>query len=107
MKSFIFQKVGVLAVCVLGISFAVNSAMFAFPLTYQDQKKDQEKDKLNVSPEEQKSLGNINTANGAEAKIKAAGEYLKKYSKSPMRVRVARYVADEIVVVKDYEQKIS
>ena len=112
MKSFIFQRVGVLAVCVMGISFAVNSAMFAFPLTYQDQKKEQDKDKEkakqpNVSPEEQKSLSNLNTANGPEAKIKAAGEYLKKYSKSPMREQVARYVADEIAGVKDFEQKIT
>jgi tetratricopeptide (TPR) repeat protein len=92
----------------LGISFTLNSAISAFPLTYQDQKKEQDKDKQpNVSPEEQKALSNIKTANGPEAKIKAAGEYLKKYSKSPMREQVARYVADEIVVVKDNEQKIS
>ncbi|MCI0660463.1 MAG: hypothetical protein L0220_05260 [Acidobacteria bacterium] len=108
MKSFIFHRVGVLAVCIIGISFGLNSAISAFSLTYQDQKKGQDKDKQpNVSPEEQKSLSNINTASGPEAKIKAAGEYLKKYSKSPMREQVARYVADEIVVVKDNEQKIS
>jgi len=98
----------VLAVCVLGISFALNSAIIASPATSQDQKKEQDKDNLpNVSPEEQKSLSNINSATGAEAKIKAAGEYLKRYSKSPMRERVARYVADEIVGVKDNEQKIT
>jgi tetratricopeptide (TPR) repeat protein len=108
MRSSIFHRAGVLAVCVLVSSFALNSATFAFSLTPQDQKKEQDKDqKPNVSPDEQRSLSKINSATGAEAKIKAANDYLKKYSKSPMRVEVAKHVADEIVQVKDNEQKIS
>src|SRR5262245_9617136 len=108
MRSYIFHTAGVLAVCVLGISFALNSAIVASPTTSQDQKKEQDKDKLpNVTRDEQTCLNNIHSATGAEAKIKAAGDYLKRYSKSPLRERVARYVADEIVGVKDNEQKIA
>ncbi|MBO0719895.1 MAG: hypothetical protein J2P41_03680 [Blastocatellia bacterium] len=60
-----------------------------------------------ISEDEQKALAKINTASGADAKLKAAAEYLKKYSKSQMRPRVAGVIVDEIGAVKDYSQKIT
>lgn len=60
-----------------------------------------------VSDGERKAIEKINTSTGAEAKLKAAAEFVKKYSKSALRPRVAGYIADEISAVKDNSQKIS
>jgi tetratricopeptide (TPR) repeat protein len=76
--------------------------------TKQTQTQEQTKDQLPpVSDAEQQALTKINTATGVEAKLKAAEEYIKKYPKSQMRVRVAGYMADEIILVKEPAQKIS
>jgi hypothetical protein len=60
-----------------------------------------------VSDGERKALEKINTSSGAEAKLKAAGEFVKKFPKSSMRTRVAGYLADEIYAIKDNAQKIA
>jgi hypothetical protein len=107
MRSTLFLIPRVIAVCVLLILSTVASAAFASSFHLQDQKQGQSKDQPQVSEAEQKAIEKINTASGAEAKMKAASEYAKKYSKSPVRTRVAGFVADEIIAVKDNGQKLS
>jgi hypothetical protein len=60
-----------------------------------------------VSEAEQKAIEKIKAASSASEKLKAASEYLKKNAKSPMRPRVAGYVADEIGRVSDNNQRLS
>lgn len=106
MNSIFYTAFRMSVVCVLAISLA--SVTRASSIALQDQKQDQKKEQMpQVSEDEQKALAKINTASGVEAKLKAAGEYLKKYSKSQMRPRVAGVIADEIGAVKDNSQKIA
>ena len=81
----------------------------AGPITWQSPSENQSsKDKApQVSEAEQKVLDKIKNSNGADAKLKASGEFVKKYAKSPMRPQVASYLAGEIGAVKDDAQKIS
>jgi len=104
MNSILITAFRVSAVCVLALSCALATAAYASSFAGQDQKKDQPPQ---VSEDEQKALAKINAASGADAKLKAAADYLKKYSKSQMRPRVAGVIADEIGAVKDNSQKIS
>jgi hypothetical protein len=92
---------------VLLVLFAIASAAVTPSFDYQNQQQEQSKDQPQVSEAEHKAIEKINSASGAEAKMKAAAEYIKKYSKSPLRPRVAGFVADEIIAVKDSGQKIS
>ncbi len=49
-----------------------------------------------ISEGERKAVEKINTAKDAEAKVKAAAEFVKKNPKSAIRGRVAGYVAEEV-----------
>lgn len=59
------------------------------------------------SADEQKAALAIAAAPDAAAKMKAATDFVKKYPKSVLRVRVARGVADQISAVTDSAQKIT
>jgi tetratricopeptide (TPR) repeat protein len=108
MKSRFLLELRVSAACVLAFIIPIASLAHASSIDGQDQKQAQTKDQLpQVSEDEQKALAKINAATGADAKLKAAAEYLKKYSKSQMRPRVAGVIADEIIAVKDSSQKIT
>jgi tetratricopeptide (TPR) repeat protein len=108
MRSIFISALRVSAVYALASIFAIAATAHASPLDGQDQKQNQAKDQLpQVSEDEQRALAKINAATGADAKLKAAAEYLKKYSKSQMRPRVAGVIADEIIAVKDGSQKIA
>jgi tetratricopeptide (TPR) repeat protein len=108
MKSIFIPALRVSTVCVLATIFAIAASAYASSFGGQDQKQNQSKDQLPpVSEDEQRALAKINSATGADAKLKAAAEYLKKYSKSQMRPRVAGIIADEISAVKDSSQKIT
>jgi tetratricopeptide (TPR) repeat protein len=65
------------------------------------------KEQPKVSEGEQKAIEKINTASGIQAKMQAVNEYMKKFSKSPMRPKVANFVANEILNVADHNQRIS
>jgi hypothetical protein len=60
-----------------------------------------------VSEDERKALEKINTATDTTVKLQAASEYVKKFGKSPMRKRVATYLADEVSRVEDPAQKVT
>ncbi|MDX2033310.1 MAG: hypothetical protein SF339_21730 [Blastocatellia bacterium] len=65
------------------------------------------KEQAKISEGEQKAIEKINTASGIQAKMQAVNEYMKKFSKSPMRPKVANFVANEILNVADHNQRIS
>lgn len=69
----------------------------------QEQKKEQGPQ---MSADERTAIDKINKASGPEAKLKASGDYLKKFGKSPTRSKVANYVAEEVYRVQDNNQKI-
>lgn len=60
-----------------------------------------------VTDAERKAIEKINTGANPEAKMKAAGDFLKKHAKSSMRPRVATYVANEITRVSNRQQRAS
>lgn len=60
-----------------------------------------------ISDEERKALEKVNTAVDTTAKLSAAGEYLKKFGKSPMRPRLAGHLVNEISKVQDNAQRIT
>jgi tetratricopeptide (TPR) repeat protein len=66
----------------------------------------QEQAKPKVSEDEAKTVNAVNSAPDAAAKLISAGEFLKKYPKSPLRSQVAAYVAGEIGKVADAGQKL-
>lgn len=60
-----------------------------------------------VSDAENKAALAINSAPDAAAKLAAAGEFLKKYPKSTLRLQIASYVAGQIAQVADATQKLA
>jgi hypothetical protein len=60
-----------------------------------------------VSDAENKDALVINSAPDAAAKLAAAGEFLKKYPKSTLRLQIASYVAGQISQVADAGQKLA
>lgn len=83
-------------------ALVIFSACFALGASFQ------EKDKqAQVSDAERKAAQKINDAKDAAAKMAAAGEFLKKYPKSSLRPKVARFIADQIRSTQDTAQKIS
>jgi tetratricopeptide (TPR) repeat protein len=62
---------------------------------------------VQVSDAERKAIEKINTAATPDAKMKAANDFLKKYAKSPLRDRVATYLAEEVVRVSNRQQRTS
>lgn len=60
-----------------------------------------------VSGGERSAAEKIDKAKGAEAKIQAAAEFLKKYPQSPLRPRVAEAVASEVGAAADPQLKAS
>jgi tetratricopeptide (TPR) repeat protein len=67
----------------------------------------QEQAKPKVSEEEAKAAAAINAAPDAGAKLAAAGEFLKKYPKSTLRLQIASYVAGQIAQVADATQRLT
>lgn len=106
-----FRLVTLPRVAVMCISIFLTigvGAAFGGTVKMQDQEKGKAStDEMKISDGEKKAIDKINTASGAEAKMKAANEYMKKNAKSQMRPRVASYVAGEIFLVQDNNQKIS
>lgn len=62
---------------------------------------------IEVSEEEMKALNAINAMTDPTAKLKAVDDFLKKYPKTPARMKLAEAVASEIARVTDSTQAIS
>ena len=63
--------------------------------------------KPNISKDEQSLAQKITSAPDAAAKLKAAGELIKKYPKTALRGQVAQEIADRITDVQDATQKLA
>ena len=64
-------------------------------------------DQPNLSPDEQKLASSITSAKDAAGKLNAAAELIKKHPKTPIRLRVAGSMANEVANVKDNAQKLT
>jgi hypothetical protein len=88
------MKFKILAACALACAFALGAAP---GFAAQDDAK--------ISGAEREAAEKINKAKGAEAKLQAASEFLKKYPKSTLRPRIAEAVSGEILSTQDAAQK--
>lgn len=68
---------------------------------------DQSKSQTKISGDEAKAAQRVNDAPDAAAKLKAAGEFVKKYPKSSVRGQVLDHVTQHINQVGDSAQKIA
>jgi hypothetical protein len=96
------MKFKFLAACALACAFAlgaVNAAAQAAPAAPQDDSK--------ISGGEREAAEKINKAKGAEAKLQASAEFIKKYPKSTLRPRIAGAVSNEILATQDAAQKVA
>ncbi|MBX3277286.1 MAG: hypothetical protein KF868_04685 [Acidobacteria bacterium] len=89
-----------LAMCVFTalIAAAATFAAAVAPQNPQQQPK--------ISDGERKALEKINTAADFNAKMQAAGEFVKKFDKSSQRPRVASYMAAEVAKIQDNQQRL-
>jgi hypothetical protein len=95
------MKFKILAACALACACAlgaVNAAAQAAPAAQDDSK---------ISGAERDAAEKINKARGAEAKLQAASEFVKKYPKSTLRTRIAGAVSNEILATQDAAQKVA
>jgi len=92
------MKFKILAACALACAFASSTAVHA-----QGDKQAEVK----VSGGERDALTKIEKAKGAEARLQAGAEFVKKYPQSSLRPKVAQAVADEIAKTSDEQLKIS
>lgn len=92
------MKFKILAACALAFAFASAAAVRA-----QGDKQAEVK----VSGGERDALTKIEKAKGAEARLQAGSEFVRKYPKSSLRPKVAKAVADEIAKTSDEQLKIS
>ncbi|MCI0489204.1 MAG: hypothetical protein L0229_21645 [Blastocatellia bacterium] len=109
MKSISFYFMRALGVCALLAIIAAGTSTFARAPLGQGQSRPQypQGEKAPEIPEEERqAMGKVLNAADATAKLQAAGEYLKKYPKSPRRPDVARHVAAEIAKLQDPAQMI-
>src|SRR3954471_7975753 len=96
------MKFRILAACALACAFVSGVSMTA---AAQDDKGKQAD--VKVSGGERDALTKIEKAKGAEAKLQAGADFVRKYPKSPLRPKVAQTVADEIAKTSDEQLKIS
>ena len=94
------MKFRILAACALACAFVSGAAS----AVYSQGDKQAE---VKVSGGERDALAKIEKAKGAEARLQAGAEFVKKYPKSPLRPKVAKAVADEIAGTSDEQLKIS
>jgi hypothetical protein len=91
-------------VCVLAGATGVAARPRASAAAQDNQGKQPD---LKISGGERDAADKINKAKGAEAKLQAASEFVKKYPKSALRPRIAEAVAAEINGTQDNQLRIS
>jgi tetratricopeptide (TPR) repeat protein len=95
-----------LAVFALTAVVAAGSGVFARSIQYSGKQDDKSK-APQVSDAENKALAKINAAVGADAKLTAADEFVKKHAKSAERPKVVQHIAGEITKVQDAAQQVA
>lgn len=94
------MKFRILAACALACAFVPGAVSTTFA---QGDKQAEAK----VSGGERDALAKLDKAKGAEAKLQAGAEFVKKYPQSSLRPKVAQAVADEVAKTSDEQLKIS
>jgi hypothetical protein len=94
------MKFKILAACALAFAFASGAASVSHAQADAAKQSD-----AKLSGGERDAAEKINKAKGAEAKLQAASEFVKKYPKSTLRPRIAEAVAGEILSTQDAAQK--
>jgi hypothetical protein len=94
------MKFRILSACALACGLAYAGAAAA-----QDNKGKQAE--VKVSGGERDAAAKIEKAKGAEARLQAAVEFVKKYPKSALRPQVAQVILNEIAGTQDAQLKIS
>jgi hypothetical protein len=90
MKALLFPAMRTIVLCLMAVTLAGTS--LANPSFLQDK----DKKAAQVSGDEQKALGKLESASDVNAKMTAAGEFIKKYPKSIKRLDAAKYISNEI-----------
>ncbi|HZI17689.1 MAG TPA: hypothetical protein VEY09_03755 [Pyrinomonadaceae bacterium] len=108
MKSRILSACA-LAACVCATAVAAGEAAGAATGTAgaRQEKQDAKQQGPKVSRDEMKATEKVEKAQGAEAKLQAAAEYLKKYPQGALRSKVAEYVAGQVGAVTDNQLQAS
>jgi hypothetical protein len=96
------MKFRILAACALACAFVFGIAP-SVPAQGDKNKPSEAK----VSGGERDAAAKVDKAKGAEAKLQAASEFVKKYPNSSLRPKVAKAVADEVAAASDDQLKIS
>lgn len=95
-----------LLVCLFALAVIATAAVAA-PVSIQDKKQDEKKEQgPQVSGDERNAIEKVIKAANAEAKMKAASDYAKKFPKGVKRQEVAGTIANEIYRIQDNNQKI-
>src|ERR1051325_9557275 len=94
------MKFRILAACALACAFVSGAAQAVY--AQGDKQAD-----AKVSGGERDALAKFEKAKGAEAKLQAGAEFIKKYPQSSLRPKVAQAVADEVAKTSDEQLKIS
>lgn len=92
------------------LTFSLCAVVFVLNTTaqaIQDKDKTAQSNAPKVSADEQKALDKVQSAKDVDAKMKAAGEYLKKYPTGVRRYDLAQYMAGEIAKTPDTNKQIA
>ena len=94
---------------VLPVIFISAAAILGYPtfLVHAQEPGEGRSGAPNVSSEEQNLAKGIMSATDPSAKLKAAGELIKKYPKTVIRPRVARGLIEPIAGVADFAQRVA
>jgi hypothetical protein len=96
------MKFRILAACALACAFASGAVS-----TAQAQGDKPKQAEVKVSGAERDAFAKFEKAKGAEAKLQAGADFVKKYPQSSLRPQVAKAVADEIAKTSEEQLKIS
>lgn len=106
MKSAFFSATRVLAVC--AAIMAVATLGLAQQDPYKPQPPNQPQQKGPQVPEgERKAVEKIHTAPDIATKMKAAGEFIKKFPKSTLRAEVVGHLGSQVTKIPDSAQQIA
>ena len=109
-RSRFMKAAAACAMSAVAFSGSASLAASADYSHYARQDRNQSKDKTKQtapSDGEQKAMAKIEAAIDIEAKLAAAGEFIKKYPKSMLRSKAVSYVAQEVTKIQEGPQRIT
>ena len=103
MKSSFSAALRTLACSLFAAALLLNTTVFAT----QDKGNAAQSGAPKVSSDEQKALDKVQAAKDVDARMKAAGEYLKKFPNGVRRYDLAQYMASEIAKTTDLSKQVA